>query len=390
MFFDREHFHFFRNREIDALYIILALSNLAQGLISIFVPIYFWELGFEIHRILYFYFIDALYFVSFLLLLLPLIKRLTDKKMIILSIPFSVIYYLGLNYIDSYPILFYILPLFLTLNRIFFNSGYHINFSSVFDKKYVGREVGFRNMVGQLVQFSAPFIGGTLISLFGFKFTFNVGVLILFLMIIPLLFFPERKIVGELSTKSLFIILKDKKILPYSLSSIGYASVTMVGRIIWPLFIFINIENIRNFGGIISLGLLAGLITTYLVGYLSDSGFREKLLSLTAIISSVIWLSRTFITGILLISGNHILGNIVNNGLMVSWSSQFYDISRKTKSKSLFIISQDFLYNFSRIFFLPLLMLISYLMKIEQFFSISFVIAALVTLMYFNANKIKY
>lgn len=387
MLFDRHHFYFFGNREITSLYVTLGLLSFAEGLISIFVPIYFWELGYPLWQILFFYFIQSLYFIVCTFLFLGVIRNLSDKMMMFLGIPFAILYYFGLTLIGETPILFYFLPLGAALHMLLFNVGYHISFSGTVDDGYVGREVGTRYMLGSLVQFSAPFIGGVLIASLGFQYTFIVAIAVLLLSVLPLFFFQRRIMPPEVNVSTALGFLTNKTLRPFNLSGAGYAAEVMVGRIIWPLFIFLTIGSIQDFGGVISAGLLFGAVITFLTGFLSDAGKRRRMLAWASGLYSAVWALRPFFAGAVMVVGSHIAGQIVNASLMVSWSSQYYKIARSISEPTLFILSREMLYHISRILFLPVLMALAFFMPEMRFYQASFIIAAGLTLFFLFANK---
>ena len=57
MLTDKHHTPLFGNPEMGTLYLTLAILAFAEGLIGVFVPIYFWNLGFPLWKILLFYFL---------------------------------------------------------------------------------------------------------------------------------------------------------------------------------------------------------------------------------------------------------------------------------------------------------------------------------------------
>lgn len=385
---DRHHFHPFGNKEMTALHVTLAFLHFGEGLISVFVPIYFWGLGFSLGQIILFYLLWSVYFVSFTLIFLSLIKRLSDKMMMFISIPFTIFYFLGLGYLEQAPTLFYILPGFMALSSILFNNGYHISFAAAADDGYIGRQIGMRYVVASAFQLTAPFIGGILIGISGFQNTFMIGSVILFLSILPLFFFPRRHVAEKLQYKTIYQYLKQKEIRPFNILGFGYATEKMIEVILWPLFIFLAIGSVEQLGGVISFGLLAGAISTYFVGVLSDIGKRRKILSWATGLFSLIWASRAVIAKPFLIISNHIGGGLVRDAATVSWSSQFYKIARAVDDPGAFILSREILYHLSRILFLPVLILLSLLLPQGNFFSVSFILAAALTLLYLSANKL--
>lgn len=388
MLVDRHHFHFFGNKEVNSLALTLALFHFGEGLLNVFVPIYFWTLGFPIWKIIFFFFLNSLFSIILTFAVLRFVVRLSDKMMMFLSVPFLAFYYLGLNYIVALPWLFYALPAILALNMLLFSVGYNLDFAESVDDGNIGKEIGQRFMIGSLVQFSAPFIGGTLIALTGFEHTFAFGVTVLCLAFIPLFFFPPRKFSQNINNQSVLGFLNNGKMKNFNISAVGYATETMVDRIIWPLFVFLIVGSIQNFGGLISAGWLLSGIITFLVGYLSDSKRRKKILSATTSIFSLSWILRAFSIEALMVAGSHIIGNIAHASLTVAWTSEYYKLARAVNNPGAFILSREILYNITRIVFLPILMAFAYFLPIEIFFRISFLFAALLTLLFVFANRV--
>jgi MFS family permease len=387
MIFDRHHFHLFGSREIYSLYLTIALIHFGEGLLSIFIPIYMWGLGFSFSKIIFFYFLRSFYFVALMLILIPFMKRLSDKMMMFSSIPFLILFFFGLGFLEGNIILFYILPAVAAVGLVLFNTGYQLDFSASADDKYIGREVGTRYMFGSLIKFSAPFIGGVLIAFFGFQNTFFVGGAILFIAVVPLFFFPRRKLSPHLNRKGILEFIKSKNLRPFNISGVGYATESMVGWIIWPLFMFLIIGSIEKFGGIVSIALLASALTTFFVGFLSDAGKRRKVLTWTSSIFALIWATRPLMVNTPLIVASRVGGGIINSAQMVAWSSQYYKLGRAAQHLSHFILSRELLYNLARIVFLPILMLLAYLLPLNTFFTVSFLIAAVMTMVFILANK---
>ena len=84
------HIQFFGNREVTSLYFAVALVNFALGLVTVFIPIFLWGLGYPLWKILLFYAIENVYFVLAAFLSIPLLRKMSDKSMLIASIPFFV------------------------------------------------------------------------------------------------------------------------------------------------------------------------------------------------------------------------------------------------------------------------------------------------------------
>lgn len=382
------HFAFFRNKEVNALYVTLALVQFVGGLAGLFVPIYLWNLGEPLWRVLYFFFLKSVFFILIAGFSIPFIKKLSDKLLMLWSLPFLALYYLGLNFFVEIPALFYVLPVLHSISFFLFNVGYHVNFVGAADGDSLGREVGTRNLVSSLVTLSAPFLGGVIISFFGFKGAFILGTVLLFIAVLPLFYFPQRGLSQELSLKSVWGCLTNKYIMPFTLSGAGYASETMIKGLIWPIYMFIIIGSVKEFGGAVSVGLFAGAFITFFMGFLSDAGRRRKIISLSAVFYALIWFSRLFYKAPFAVALSQITGNVASSSLLVGWESQYYKITNALPSPTSFILSRELLYHLVRVPFLAFLMLLSRYLSLNSFFMTAFVFAAILTLFFIPANRV--
>jgi len=387
MIHERDHFHLWQNKELDMLYVAVGLVTFASGLINIFEPIYFFESGFPLWQIFYYFFIRMFSFVVFAFALLPLMRKMTDKHMMLLGIPPMILHFLLLGYVVSASALFYIVASLCSLSLLLFNVGYHMNFSHVTDEKHIGREVGMKYVASAVAQFSAPLLGGILIAALGFRWVFAIASAILFISVIPLYFFPQNKPSSQICARDIISFIKNKSLRPYNISAIGYAAETMAGGIVWPLFIFLAVSGgTEDLGGIASLGAFAGAIVMYVVGMLSDQGKRRRMIAVGSVLFAGMWLLRLITGGTLAIAINNTVSHILYSAIIVSWWSQFYKLAHAVADPMLFIMSREVLYNVVRIFVLPLFMLLAYLLPQQTFFYTIFVLAAGFSLLFIFAN----
>ena len=381
-----EHFEFFRNKEVDALHFTLGLVEFAASLAGVFVPIYLWGLGEPLWRILFFYSLISLYFVLATPFFMPVIRRLDDKLLMLASIPFVSIYFFGFNFLPQNPLLFYVLPFFNAISALFFNIGYHIDFSGAADGDSLGREIGARYLVTSLMRLSAPFLGGFIIATSGFFQAFSLSTGLLLLSLLPLFFFKRRPVSPDVSMKSAWFYLKHKELAPFTISGAGHAMETMVGAIVWPIFMFIVVGSIKELGGIISAGLLGGAVITFIIGFAADAGRRRRIITWSGLIIVAVWFLKIFSRTPLTVALNQIANHTAGSSLMVGWSSQYYRLAQALPSAGPFILSRELLYHLTRVPFLALLMFLSVYLSLQTFFFTSFILAGLVSIFYLAAN----
>ncbi len=383
---DRHHFFLFKNKEVTSLYLTSSLLTFVEGLIGIFIPIYLWKIGYELWEIFLFFAVLSVAFVFFSFALLPVLRRLSDKAMMLTGIPFRVIFYYGFSFLPAAPWLFFALPAIAAVANIMINVGYNLDFSGASDERDLGKEVGLRFSMSSLTKFGAPFMGGVLIALFSFNAVFIIASLILVASVLPLFFFPPRRSPEHLNARVIWGHIKNKSIRPFNFSAAGYAVEKSMGMDVWPLFIFLTLGSLEQFGGIISLSLLAGVVTTYGMGVLTDRGKRRTVITVSVVIGTILWVTRLFILRPAGVALSNIAGGLNYSGLIIPWSTQYYKLAQATHVPGVFIVSREVLYNLSRAVVMVVLTLVAFVAS-GHVFNISYVIGAGATLLFLYANK---
>src|SRR5680860_321733 len=83
---NNHHIHqFLKNKEMNEMYLSYGIFNFALGLISVFIPIYLYKIGYSIPLILFFFFLNSLAFVAFSYLGVKIVSRLGVKHTMLLS-----------------------------------------------------------------------------------------------------------------------------------------------------------------------------------------------------------------------------------------------------------------------------------------------------------------
>ena len=176
------------NKELNQFYIYKVIISISLSLISFFIPIYFYQLGFSLSKIIFFFFLISLYFFIFTLFTPRIITKFGIRHTILFSMLPLVIYFLSLNYINSYPILFFISPFFIALNESLLWVWYHIYFFKYSNEKSRGKQLSFNYIIIILTSLIGPLFGALLITNLGYVFTYTIGALLAFFSVIPLFF----------------------------------------------------------------------------------------------------------------------------------------------------------------------------------------------------------
>jgi len=377
---DNKHFHhFFANKDINELYASMAIFNFGVSLISLYVPIFMYQRGFTISNILMFFVIAAVYYVLFSIPSAKISSRFGVKHTMLASLPLLIVYYLCLNYLVPGSVLFFILPAIASGHSVLFNIAYHLNFIEHADRDKTARQMTFITMFSSFSQFASPFVGALLIINYGFGGGFAIGSAIILVSMFPLFFSKDVHEPMSFSIKDIWHYTTSKKHIPMNLSFLGYAVASIIGRLIWPVFLIVILGTVKMVGGIVSLTTFFTLISMYFVAKLADKWDKEKLIKIGTIMHFFGWVFRIFVYSPFSVFSVDTYKNISLNIVQIPWCAKFYEIARK-KNYFEFIVAREIMFNVSRILILPLLVLL--IKYVGYGFQVSFIVAALFSLLY--------
>jgi MFS family permease len=383
----RNHVHlfqFFHNKELNNFFIAVAIFAFGEGLISIFVPIYLYQMGYSIYAIIFFYFLSSLSFVLLSYWGAKIVSTAGAKHAILISLPFFLLFYLGLRFIQWHWSLFFVLPVIYTFARIFNNYGHHLNFITHSERQKRGREISFFGAATSLMYMSAPFFGGLIIYKFGYPYLYLIASIVLCLVAIPLLLHRDRHEKIQFSWRDLVGDIFYKKKRPLFISFSAYAVESTIGGVIWPIFLILILTTTFKTGLIVMLTMLVSLLVYYFIGRLCDEYDRGKLLKIGTALYGLSWIARMFVGGAVSIFIVDTYKNIAEKVLHVPWSAKSYDLAERTDYFR-FIVSREIIFCYSRLLVKPILILIFYLNFYP--FLLSFALAAIFCLGYVSLNS---
>jgi len=285
-------FHFLKNRELNELYISIAIRAFAVSLIGVFIPIYFYQQGYSFFSIFLFYAIWSLTHMLFSIPSTKISSKLGLKRSILLSIPFLILFFFFLYTLENFNWPLPILSIFIGLSTSLFWLSYHVDFAKFSNKKNRGKQVGFSKIIIAVFSVLGPIVGGIILTFVGFGILFIIVSVLLIGSVIPLFFSREIHEPSSFSLKGFFRGQKIKDILSY----VGFGIEGKIGAVVWPLFIFIFIfsEKYISLGLVSSLTLGVALISVIFIGKFSDI-YRRKILKIGSVFNAVIWIAKSFI-----------------------------------------------------------------------------------------------
>ncbi len=377
---EESHTHeFLQKKEMNEMYLAVFFMSFAEGLISIFVPIYFYTLGYSIENILFFYLILAISNIILLFFLAKIISKIGVKHSISISIPFLIIYFLGLTFVKETPFLFYILPIILAIRTMFYNIGYHLNYLEHSDAKKRGREISILISIPLIASLLSPFLGGLTINYLNYQYLYIIGAIILAISSIPLFLTKDQKEKMNFKISDVYKFIFEKRNKNITRGFFGAATSGIIGLIIWPLFLTsLNLKT-ETIGMITSLTAILTLVIFFILTKKENKEQREKIIKKRTLIHTIGWLARIFASSALSAFVIDAYKKLSFKLLQVEWSAYIYELAKK-QNYFKFIIAREIIFNLSRILILPILMIIFTFSSSP--FILAFIMASFLSLLY--------
>lgn len=318
-------------RQVRELFVATTITNLALAMVMIFEPIYLYDIGYSLQAIMLFYLIA--YVVYFFIM--PLGGKFATEKGYEVGITIGVFlyiaFYISLFLIKDNPWFFYISPIILALQKMFYWPAYHADFAKNSEDTEEGREVSAITVSASLVYILGPALAGLIIKFWGFGALFVATSLVFLVANIPMLitrekFKPHGFGYGQ-SYKQLLSKANRRAFLAY----VGFGE-ELVVLVIWPIFMAVIIADALDLGMIVALATLITTMLVFYIGKLSDLKSKRKILALSSAFYSLTWFIRLFISNIFGVFFVDTLSRLGKNTLSVPLTAITYENAKNLRS----------------------------------------------------------
>ena len=380
-------FHFLKifkqNKELKQFYLSIFLRRIGMSLIGIFTPIYFYQIGYSIVEILFFYFLVSFIYLFFSYTAAKIISKIGEKHAILLATFFDILFFIGLIFLEDLSLLFYILPFIAVPAMSFYWMSYHLLFTQESHKNERSQELSMIGILIILAGVITPYLGG-LIAQENFNFLFIISAFFMLISTIPLFlskdkrpqlsFNPSKVIKDFFNTENRGTII--------SFTAFGVEHI--IDLVIWPIFIITIVGNLEKTGLIVSITTLLSLLVYKLIGKYSDRTNKISLLKKGNAFYTFSLFLRLFAVTTPLILFIDSMKNMAGKILEVPLSAHKTELSKRIDYFEFIFVQENF-YKLSRVTIIPLLMFIFWIGYYP--FTITVIIAALFSLGYKYIHK---
>ena len=278
--------HFLHHRELNQLYLSIAIRSFALSAIGIFIPIYLIKIGYSLSETFLFFGIAATVQASICFPAAKIASRKGFKHLILYSIPFLIISLLLLSSLENYNWPLGIIAIFLGVSGGLFWTGYHVDFGKFSNKKNRGKQEGLARFLSVAFGSAGPIIGGLSLTFYSFKVLFLGVSSLLIISALPLFFSKELHSPFNFSFRG---VLRKQRIRD-SLGFAGFGIENSIGKIVWPMFIFFAIlgERYLSLGYLSTTILIFSSISILIIGRFADK-WRGFALRIGSVFNSIVW-----------------------------------------------------------------------------------------------------
>lgn len=337
-------YHYFRNKELDELYISVAIKSFAESFISIFVPIYLLTIGFLLKDVAIYYLVYYASVSLFMPLCMHLNSKIGIKKVMSLGILLLILYYVLLNFM-SLGIPYVVVALAFGLSVALYYSSYHLEFAKFCDRKKEATEISILMIVSLAGVTLGPILGSVFITKLSFQFLFILVSILLLISILPLFFSGDKKI-KELDFSFKGIVKSDDKTKAIAYQVSGVLGV--VSGIFWPIFIYLNLKKMISLGFIISLTSVFMIFFLIFIGKISDK-HKERIFGAGILTHSTSWLTRIFFFSPIGLFINNFYSAISSTLIEIPFSKMVYEKSKCSKNMADYFLFREFNLEIGRI-----------------------------------------
>ncbi len=367
----QHHIHkvVFLKNKLDKIYIHLVIQGFAASMISIFIPIFLLNLGYNLSEVFFFLLIQWTTFSLFAPLIGKIIEKIGLKEVIIIKTLIFVGALISLSLINKVSIItnyYQTIAFFLGFSSCMYTLSITSLYANFMDKEKKGNETSKFIALSRTGALFGPVIGGSISMYLGFPTLLILASILLLGSVIPLSFINHNLNHPKFNFK-LFISNFTK--LPKTFLFLNlYGIKGFIFYIVLPISIYLSGENLNSLGMMLSGISLINILFSLWLGQKIDRIKPKLILKIGAIITSL------FMITLGLLSSNNILiyfsliTGFIGVLIDIPFESRLYEQSQESKNPLTFLAFKEFSFIIGRIFLFSLLIFLSTELENSYFF----------------------
>ncbi len=346
--------HFWRHAtfsEVAELYASRMMRMAALHISGAFMSIYMYQVGYSIAQIALFW---ALFYLFKTFVALPaasLVARIGPKHGILVS---NLLYIPSMICFAFLPVAgpLLLLPILLMqgTSASMYAIAYTIDFSKVKSIDHAGKEIAYMNILEKITTSISPLIGGFLAYFFGPQVVIIIAAVLFALAAVPLFNSGEQVQTG---------IKLQFKGFPWRLIREHWLAQTAIGfdvftsGTVWTLYTAVIVIGISSnnevyviSGILLSVVLIAALVSSYVYGKIIDKKGGRALMKASIVANALTHLARPFITSPVTVAGVNAVNEVATTGYTMPYTRAVFDNADLSGHRTTYLGMIDVLSNF--------------------------------------------
>lgn len=320
---------------LSGIYLNTGLRNLAIGLVSVFVPIYIFQITNNLTLVFLYYTLFRFILVVSAFPAARLINKLGPDNVIFISSVVDSFRFICLALAKNNPFFLWSSTLLGGLSVPLYWLPYHTAFSHQSKKQRLSRQVAKITNITRLVTVFTPLIGGIIGQETSLALLFPIGVVFLVLASWPIFLdeYDQKEPAFSFSKIEKEIFSQKNKNLFLAFFFQGFHAT--VNTIAWPILLYLALPNLEAIGGLTTFTLIACLITINLMAR-KINRFKLKPFIFGTASRTLIWILRGIFFNPLLIILSDPLYQVASVFVNLPYNLLIYHQGKK-KSLSFFV-----------------------------------------------------
>jgi len=308
---------------ISHLYYNQILRAVAFSVFNVFVPVYLLTLDYSLNSVIgYFLLLHVISFV-FVPISLVVSKRFGLKSTMVLGMPFAILFLVSLQFMQVFSIPIYLIAFLNAIQNSFYFIPLHSYFARLSESGRRGSQFSNFESIGKFVGLIAPIAGAYVATFFGFTTLFYLSIVLVGLSYYPLLKLKNMKPQTRVSFRgSRRLSKRNKDVLIWEVADTIRVETE---ALVWPLFIFIVLEEFISVGYVAFFVGLGVVVFTLFVGRHYDKKSKLLMLKLGGLLYACIWVARVFIDSQVPIYLVSIIAGFLAIMIKIPFGAIFYD-----------------------------------------------------------------
>ncbi len=282
------------------LYIHSLLRTLGVTLIKVFLPaVLYFQLEQPLWMVFLFFGLQSFVITLTVGVSTHLVSKYGTKISMIIGIFLLMLYLFCITKIQEGTEMIFVASIFGGLWTSFFWAGFHYDIADIVKEKKSGEKIALLNVLITVASALTPIAGGLILDVFDSSLLFWVALILVSISIIPLFFSIKEHIPHKFSLHTA-VQHSQKEAGKKIFSSFFVVGISyFVGGIIWPLFIFIIVQDFTKLGIIATITTIAIIFLMYLSGKLIDKNKKKLIEKYSLYGQQFSWalIAMTFLSG---------------------------------------------------------------------------------------------